>query len=208
LHVRSLNIMTATVFAFQLQQDCLHMVRSNKVVLRLLGAIADDHPAVQNFGHYWPQSTQSSQWTMLRSFEATTSAWLSHATGTVFYALTIQKSCLESKLNNMRVYKGTHAGSRIKNFRGKSLHSPNPNFSVKSQNPPNNWKAFFEKETYTEKSPRLKYSKMRRNLRKISSKWILSISQDYCFNFEKVLQYSNSEESSENPFLPSCDWII
>jgi len=151
LHVRSLNIMTATVFAFQLQQDCLHMVRSNKVVLRLLGAIADDHPAVQNVGHYWPQSTRSSQWTMWRSFEATTSAWLSHATGTVFYALTIQKSCLESKLNNMRVYKGMVAGS---NFFGGKVFILRIRTFLWNLKIPQIIERHFSKKKHTRKSPR------------------------------------------------------
>jgi len=43
-------IMTTTLFTFQLQQDCLHIVRSNKAVRRFLGAIVDDLPAAQNVG--------------------------------------------------------------------------------------------------------------------------------------------------------------
>jgi len=39
-----------TLFTFQLQQDCLHMVRSNKVVPRLLVAIDVNLPAYQNVG--------------------------------------------------------------------------------------------------------------------------------------------------------------
>jgi len=43
-------IMTTKLFTFQLQQDCLHIVRSNKAVRRFLGAIVDDLPAAQNVG--------------------------------------------------------------------------------------------------------------------------------------------------------------
>jgi len=78
-------------------------------------------------------------------------------------------------------------------------------------NPPNIWTALFEKETYDEKPPRLKSRKMPKIWKKNPLKWVLSISRDYLFYFEKVPQNLNSERVCciERLYLWSCDfWCI
>jgi len=57
----------------------------------------------------------------------------------------------------------------------------------------NIWTALFETEPLKEKPPRLTCSKIPRSWRNNPLKWVLSISRDYWFHFEKVPQNSNSE---------------
>ena len=68
-----LLIMAATQLTLQLQQECIQVVCSNEVVLKILGAIADGLPAVQNVVSLLaPEHTP--HWTISRWIESTASA--------------------------------------------------------------------------------------------------------------------------------------